>query len=157
VLLAEQDAIESRKGQLLVEAMLFGLVRTDRPMSSYWHPDMIWNGPSGIGTARNLEEFDTLVLKEFQRGLSGRWGGDHNARYGEGGYAVSTGWPSLAAVHDGEFLGCPPTGNLLEWHIMDFWEREDDLLARNWVHIDMIDVFMQMGVDIFQELENQIW
>ena len=28
---------------------------------------------------------------------------------------------------------------------MDFWERSDDLLITNWVHIDMIAVFKQMA------------
>ena len=35
-------------------------------------------------------------------------------------------------------------------HIMDFWERSGDHLLTNWVHIDMIHVFKQMGVDVFE-------
>ena len=37
---------------------------------------------------------------------------------------------------------------------MDFWERKDDLLISNWVHIDMIDIFMQMGIDVFQRYRD---
>ena len=32
---------------------------------------------------------------------------------------------------------------------MDFWEREGDMLTTNWVHIDMVNIFLQMGIDIF--------
>ena len=149
ILNVEQDPCETRKTLRLVESMLFGLVRKDQPMSLYWDEEMIWNSPSGVGTARNLHEFLERVHEEFLCGLSGAWGGSHNARYAEGRFAVSSGWPSLVAVHDGFFLGQEPTGNTLRWRIMDYWERKDELLITNWVHIDMIDVFMQMGVDVF--------
>ncbi|MYD08421.1 MAG: ester cyclase [Chloroflexi bacterium] len=149
VLRTEQDPVETRKTLLLVEAMLFGLVRKDQPMALYWHPDMIWNSPSGVGSARSLAEFLDKVHEVFLNGLSGTWAGSHNARYAEGRFAVSTGWPSLVAVHDGDFLSIPASGNTLCWRIMDFWERSEDLLTTNWVHIDMINIFKQMGVDVF--------
>lgn len=150
LLQCEQSAEETRRTLLLVEAMLFGLVRKDQPMALYWHPEMTWNSPSGVGTARSLAEFLERVHTVFLNGLSGSWSGSHNARYAEGRFAVSTGWPSLVAVHDGDFLGIPASGNTLRWRIMDFWERSDDLLITNWVHIDMIAIFKQMGVDVFE-------
>lgn len=149
VLQTPQDPAETRQTLLLVEAMLFGLVRKDQPMSHYWHPEMTWNSPSGVGTACSLAEFLDKVHTVFLHGLSGTWEGSHNARYAEGRFAVSTGWPSLVAVHAGEFLNVPASGNSLRWRIMDFWERSGDLLITNWVHIDMIDIFKQMGVDVF--------
>lgn len=150
VLQTEQDPAETRQTLLLVEAMLFGLVRKDQPMKLYWHPDMIWNSPSSVGSARSLSEFLDKVHTVFLTGLSGTWEGSHNARYAEGRFAVSTGWPSLVAVHDGDFLSIPASGNTLCWRIMDFWERKEDLLITNWVHIDMINVFKQMGIDVFE-------
>ncbi|MCY3979294.1 MAG: ester cyclase, partial [Chloroflexi bacterium] len=149
---SEQSPEETRRTLLLVEAMLFGLVRKDQPMELYWDPEMIWNSPSGIGSARNLDEFLDKVHEVFLHGLSGTWEGSHNARDAEGRFAVSSGWPSLVAVHNGDFLTIPATGNTLRWRIMDFWEREDEYLIRNWVHIDMIDIFKQMGVDVFERL-----
>ena len=150
VLQGDQDPVETRKTLLLVEAMLFGLVRKDQPMELYWDPAMVWNSPSGIGTARTLAEFLDKIHEVFLHGLSGTWAGSHNARYAEGRFAVSTGWPSLVAVHDGEFLTIPASGNTLRWRIMDFWERNDDLLLTNWVHIDMVQIFKQMGIDVFE-------
>ena len=150
VLEGEQDPAETRQTLRLVEAMLFGLVRKDQPMELYWDPQMVWNSPSGVGSARSLEEFLDKIHTVFLHGLAGTWEGSHNARYAEGRFAVSTGWPSLVAVHNGEFLTIPPTGKTLRWRIMDFWERSGDLLLTNWVHIDMIHVFKQMGVDVFE-------
>ncbi len=149
ILNSEQDGAESRQTLLLVEAMLFGLVRKDQPMALYWDEAMTWNSPSGVGSARSLAEFHERVHNVFLTGLSGSWAGSHNARYAEGRFAVSTGWPSLVAVHDGVFLGFPPSGNTLRWRIMDFWERVGGKLMNNWVHIDMINIFQQIGVDIF--------
>jgi hypothetical protein len=31
---------------------------------------------------------------------------------------------------------------------MDFWRRDVDLLAENWVFIDLPDLLLQMGVDV---------
>ena len=149
ILACEQDADETRQTLRLIESMLFGLVRKDQPMALYWTPDMIWNSPSGVGTATGLDDFLTRVHMEFLRGLGGGWSGSHNARYAEGRFAVSTGWPSLVAVQDGPFLGQPASGRELSWRIMDFWERDGDLLTTNWVHIDMVNIFLQMGIDIF--------
>ena len=150
IISSEQDPRATQQTLRLVEAMLFGLVRKDQPMSLYWTEDMFWNSPSGVGTATGLDDFLRRVHHEFLRGLGGGWSGSHNARYAEGRFAVSTGWPSLVAEHTGFFLGQEPTGNYLSWRIMDFWERKGDLLTSNWVHIDMVDVFMQMDVDIFE-------
>jgi hypothetical protein len=38
----------------------------------------------------------------------------------------------------------------------DWYRREGDLLIENWVPIDMIDLFMQMGVDLFDRLRRQV-
>ncbi len=53
-------------------------------------------------------------------------------------------------MHNGEFLTIPASGNTLRWRIMDFWERVGDKLMTNWVHIDMIHIFKQMDVDVFE-------
>ena len=59
LLLTEQDPLSSRKSQQLVQAMGRGMRRYLRSrdggdlrsmeQDKYWHPDMKWYGPSGIG------------------------------------------------------------------------------------------------------------
>ncbi len=39
--------------------------------------------------------------------------------------------------------------------VMDWWRREGDVLTENWVLIDMIDVFLQLGVDLFADILSQ--
>ncbi len=37
---------------------------------------------------------------------------------------------------------------------MDFWEREGDALVANWVLIDTLDLFLQLGEDLFEQLRE---
>jgi hypothetical protein len=39
---------------------------------------------------------------------------------------------------------------------MDIWRREGDLLKENWVGIDIIDMCMQMGLDVFAMMKEQL-
>ena len=34
---------------------------------------------------------------------------------------------------------------------MDFWRRKNGKLAENWVLIDMLDLFLQLGVDLLDQ------
>jgi hypothetical protein len=38
---------------------------------------------------------------------------------------------------------------------MDFWRREGDRLDENWVMIDLIDLLLQMGLDVFARLKSR--
>jgi len=46
-------------------------------------------------------------------------------------------------------LGLAPTGNRIGMRVMDFWRRDADRLVENWVFIDIPDLLLQMGVDVF--------
>jgi predicted ester cyclase len=162
LLLAPQDDAETERSLELVEAMLFkglrGFAGGDLKvmgMARYWHPDMFWYGPCGIGTTYGLKGFEDSHQAPFLRAFPDRVGGNHKARFAEGMYVASTGWPSLRCTHTGEYLGVPATGNKIGMRVMDWWRREGDLLVENWVFIDMVDLFLQMGVDIFAQLQHQ--
>jgi predicted ester cyclase len=140
----------------LVEAMIFGgLSRYDQQglrsmnMAAYWKPNMHWYGPGGIGAARSLQQFEDYHQRPFLHAFPDRKGGNHKARIAEGDYIASTGFPSIHATHQGEWLGCAPTGQPITMRVMDFWRREADLLAENWVFIDIPDVLAQSGCDVF--------
>ncbi|RME63214.1 MAG: polyketide cyclase, partial [Alphaproteobacteria bacterium] len=164
IILAPADPAESQRSLALVEAMIFeGLSVYDKQdlasmgMERYWHPNMMWYGPSGIGTTRGITGFQRFHQRPFLAALPDRKGGNHLARFAEGAYCASTGWPSMHATHTGGgWLGLPPTGRRLEMRIMDFWRRDGDLLAENWVFIDLIDVLRQMGFDVFERLREQL-
>ena len=40
--------------------------------------------------------------------------------------------------------------------VADWWRREGDTLRENWVLIDLPDLLLQMGVDLFGRLREQV-
>ncbi|MFB6252965.1 MAG: ester cyclase, partial [Halobellus sp.] len=162
ILLDEQDDAASAKTMELVEGMLFdGLNSYDEHglenmgMEEYWHEDFIWYGPAGIGSTRGIDGFQEFHQNPFLQAFPDREVGHHDCRIAEGIYCASTGWPAVVGTHLGDgWLGLPSTGNAVDMRVIDVWRREGDLLAENWVFIDMIDLLQQMGVDVFERLRN---
>ena len=158
VVLAACDSQEGARSLALVEAMIKGLMEYDqRTLESmaqqrFWHPQMMWYGPAGIGTSRRLGGFQDVHQRAFLRAFPDRVGGDHKARIAEGAYIGSTGWPSVRATHLGPWLGIPPTGRPIGMRVMDFWRREGDLLRENWVFIDQLDLLLQMDFDVMERI-----
>ncbi|KTG15858.1 ester cyclase [Haloferax profundi] len=161
LLLNEQDDHESEKSLQLVEGMIDGLHDYEEHgldgmgLEKFWHEDFMWYGPAGTGTTRGIDGFQDFHQGPFLTAFPDREGGDHVARFAEGNYCASTGWPSVRATHLGDgWMGLPATEKPVEMRVMDFWRREDDLLVENWVFIDKIDLLNQMGVDVFDRLRN---
>lgn len=142
----------------LVEAMISGLGRYNQKdlrsmgMDQYWRSDMMWYGPCGIGSSRGIDGFQRHHQQPFLVAFPDRKGGHHRARFGEGDYAASTGWPSVRATHAGPYLGTPATHRPITMRVMDWWRQEDGLLVENWVLIDLPHLFLQMGVDLLAAL-----
>jgi predicted ester cyclase len=118
-------------------------------MERYWTATMGWYGPSGIGATRGVAGFQAHHQRPFLSAFPDRVGAGHKARFGDGMFVASTGWPSVTATFAGEWLGCAPSGERITMRVMDVWRCEAGLLAENWVFIDIPDVMAQAGVDVF--------
>ena len=125
-------------------------------MHAHWHKDMMWYGPCGIGTSRQVEGFQKHHQKPFLHAFPDRKGGNHIARIAEGHYIGSTGWPSVHATHTGDYLGAAAINAPIHMRVADWWRRENDTLRENWVMIDLPDLLLQMGVDVFARLREQV-
>jgi predicted ester cyclase len=170
ILLTEQDELESRKSLQLVKAMSHGLRRYVRDrdggdmrsmqQANYWHPQVKWYGPSGIGACFDLEEFEDFHQRPWLHGFGDRnlnvEGGRAMGFVGEGQYCAGGIWDTVFSKHNGEYVGIPATGKLMTIRDFDWWKREGEYLIENWVPIDMIDLCLQMGVDLFDRLNHQI-
>ncbi len=150
-----QDADETRRTLNLVEAMIDGCNRLDRRgldsmgMEAFWHPDMVWHGPWGIGSCYGFREFQNYAQGPSVASFPDRTGGHHRARIAEGVTAAFTGWPSLKGSFTGAaFHGLAPTGKPIGMNLMDFYVRRGARLHENWVLIDLIDFWAQCGVDL---------
>lgn len=131
------------------------------PQRDHWHPKMMWYGPAGIGTTRGLDGFVDGHQLPFRIAFHrpqgtfeqvtaerARHGAGHYIRIGDGPYSVTGGWPSVYALHAGPgFCGLPPTGRPVFMRVMDFYLHHQGLIRENWVPLDMLHLFAQMGVD----------
>jgi predicted ester cyclase len=140
------------------------------PQKQYWHPKMMWYGPSGIGTTRGLQGFVDYHQLPFRTAFpkrkgGGQWdeiadmkarhGGGHYVRIGDGPYSVTGGWPSVFARHVGpNFLGVGPTGRPVTMRVMDFYLHHEGLIRENWVPLDVLDLLSQMGVDVMARMQR---
>ncbi|MCE2472377.1 MAG: ester cyclase [Anaerolineae bacterium] len=171
ILLTEQDALESRKSVQLVQAMGKGMRRYVRSrdggdlrsmeQDKYWHPDMKWYGPSGIGACFSKEEYEDFHQRPWlegfgDRNISREGSGRRMGRIGEGPYCAGGIWDTAYSHHNGAYVGMPASGKLLTLRDFDWWKREGEYLIENWVPIDMIDLFRQMDVDLMERLRQQI-
>jgi predicted ester cyclase len=162
ILLDDQKEAASEQTMALVEKMLFdGLNSYDEAgldgmgMEEYWHEDFMWYGPAGIGSTRGIGGFQDYHQGPFLEAFPDREVGHHDARLAEGHYCASTGWPAVVGTHLGDgWLGLPTTGNAVDMRVIDVWRREGDLLAENWVFIDMIDLLDQLGIDVFERVRE---
>lgn len=153
--LIDSDPAVSEVSLKTVETMLLGLATPDRRWMPYWRQDMLWYGPCGIGTSFGIPDFDTFQVP-FEKAFEG-WGGGihghtstrHTTRFADGLYVTSGGFPSVTGVQVGRWLGFEPSNQRVFMRVMDWWRRDGDLLAENWVMIDMPHVLGQLGLDVF--------
>lgn len=123
--------------------------------AKFWHDNMHWYGPAGIGTTRDLKEFEDNHQLPWLHAFPDRAVVWESPMFGEGHYAATAGWREVIATHRGNYLEHPPTGKHIEFRAMDFWRRQGDLLSENWLLIDLVDMFRQFGRDLLADISQQ--
>jgi predicted ester cyclase len=128
-------------------------------LERYWHPRFNWYGPCGIGTARGISGFRNWHQIPFLKAMPDRkldaTGDLKSAWFAQADYVCETGWPNmrLTLTHDG-WLGIAPAGKEVLLRSLDFWRLEDGLIRENWVLVDLLDLYRQIGVDVLARLEH---
>ena len=159
ILLDGQDEVESRRSLDHIRRFIFnGLNQFDESklesmgMADFFHPDLQWYGPGGIGACLSFQDFQSQHQQPWLHAFPNRQIQNLDALFAEGSYSAAPGWKGVMATHAGEYLGCPPTGKLVEINGLDYWKREGEQYVENWVFVDMIHLFRQLGVDLFERL-----
>jgi predicted ester cyclase len=170
ILLMEQDELEGRKTRQLVGAMWNGLMRyvRERDMENmdtmeqhnYWHPEFHWMGPTGIGTTHGSTEFQDFHQRPWLIGFGDRnldieWSGRYMGFFGEGQYACGGIWDQEFSTNHGQYQDVPATGKMMTLRDFDWYKRDGNYLIQNWIPIDIIDLFKQLGVDLFDRMHRQ--
>jgi SnoaL-like polyketide cyclase len=145
----------------IVERMIGGLMKFDGSlktmnMRDFFAEDFWWFGPAPIGSFRGFADYERGHATPFLTAFPDRVGGNHRARFGDGDYVASTGWPSITATHKRSgWLGTAGTGLPITMRVMDFWHVSNGKLYENWVMIDIPDVLNQIGIDVFAALQHR--
>ena len=159
-----KDAAHSTRSQSRVVDMLMAMMRHPREDASamqleqYWHPKMTWYGPAGIGTARGIEGFRHWHQIPFLNAMPDRGQYPYETKhhfFAQGDYVAVTGWPNMAQTLSGDgWLGIVPKGQKITLRSLDFWRLEGDKIRENWVLVDLLDMYHQLGVDVLARLRE---
>ncbi|MEM1144022.1 MAG: ester cyclase, partial [Pseudomonadota bacterium] len=125
-------------------------------LDRYWHPRCSWYGPSGIGSARGIQGFRNWHQIPFLNGMPDRVGNAAEGHmFADGDYVGFTAWPGMfMTISHGGWLGIAPNNKKIEMRSLDFWRCENGLIRENWVLVDILDVYRQIGVDVFERMRE---
>ncbi len=163
ILLGPQDAdISAHTLQHIRDFIFDGLNNYDQAdlqsmgMADYFDPKVHWYGPGGIGACLSFKDFENNHQKHWLRAYPDRQVQDLDALIAEGSYSGGPGWAGVLATHTGQYLDCQATGRPIEFNGIDVWKLENDRYIENWVFVDMVHLFRQFGVDLFERLAEQV-
>lgn len=159
---AAYDPALSGASKQLVGDMLTGLSRfasggvAAMELDKYWHPRMNWYGPSGIGTGRGIAGFRNWHQIPFLNAMPDRKGsGGTGNLFADGNYVGFTAWPGMSATVTGDgWMGIAPAGQKITMRSLDFWRCENGLIRENWVLVDLLHVYKQLGVDVLARMRE---
>jgi len=153
----------AERSKRLVAEMLNGLSRFAEgghkamELQKYWHPKMSWYGPAGIGSNRRLSGFRNWHQIPFLKAMPDREGGigENMTFIGDGDYVGFTAWPGMRArISNDGWMGIVPSKQEITMRSLDFWRCENGLLRENWVLVDLLHVYNQIGVDVFSRMRE---
>jgi predicted ester cyclase len=157
-----RDVQRASQSLQVVMDMLAGLSRyatggvAAMQLEKYWHPRMNWYGPAGIGTGRGIAGFRHWHQIPFLNALPDRQGsGGRGEFFAEGDYVAVSGWPNMRATVSGDgWMGIAPAGQKITLRSFDFWRCENGLIRENWVLVDLLHVYRQLGVDVLARMRE---
>ena len=172
ILLETQNLKETKTSLVMVEEMLKNLYTKEQSWRKYWHPNMMWYGPSGYGSYIGVDGFARFQLpyesvfdpyRKSSVAMTCEKGSKldlavkgHFARFAEGNFVASGGWPSHGGHLCKEWLGIQPKGQQFTCRVSDWWRRDGDTLVENWVFVDLIDMLKQLDFDVFKKTNIEI-
>ena len=157
----EQDTNEGNRTLEIIENMIndvkvwtstTGTSLIDELKKS-WNDNMIWWGPTGIGSTYTIERYANQHAGPFRKIFKERTFNGHLCRISEGNFGGFFGWPNLTLTPSKTFMGIKTAPKSSEMRVIDMYRREGDKLTENWVFIDLLHFWKILGVDILKSLK----
>ena len=118
-----------------------------------WNENMIWWGPTGIGSTYTIERYANQHAGPFREIFKERIFNGHLCRISEGNFGGFFGWPNLTLTPSKTFMGIKTAPKSSEMRVIDMYRREGDKLTENWVFIDLLHFWKILGEDILKSLK----
>jgi hypothetical protein len=75
--------------------------------------------------------------------------------FADNDYVGVTGWPDMIqTLTNGGWLGLPPMNREISLRSLDFWRVENGLIRENWVMVDLLHLYDQIGVDVLARMRE---
>lgn len=155
-------ASESEKTMRLTHELLFeglnGFNEKDLDsmgMERFFHKNLRWYGPGGIGACLSLDEFQLHHQGPWLHAFPDRKAVRHDGLICDGPFCGSAWWRGVAATQMGDYLGIEATNRQLLIGGIDYWLRDGDKFTENWVFIDFVDLFNQLGFDLVSAAQDK--
>ncbi|MEM9579581.1 MAG: ester cyclase [Pseudomonadota bacterium] len=123
-------------------------------MDQFFHPNIKWYGPGGIGACFSHAEFTSLHQQPWLVAFPDREVQDLDNLFAESNMVAGSSFPGVIGHQTGPYQGVAATGAQVAFKGIDFWLRRGDQFVENWVFVDFIDMFAQMGVDLMERMKN---
>lgn len=125
-------------------------------IARFFHPNIKWYGPGGIGACLSLREFEILHQQVWLDSFPNRKVQDLPSLFAEGRMLAASGSAGVRAQHTGApFRGSGPAkGQEIGFSGLDFWLRTGEVFTENWVFVDFIKLFRELGIDLMERMKN---
>lgn len=161
IITSPYDKSQADTSLKLVGDMLAGLKKSPQgveamELDKYWHPKFNWYGPAGIGSMRRISGFRNWHQNPFLNAMPDRSSSDKPKYFfADADYVGITAWPGMQmTISDNGWLGIAPSNQQITMRSLDFWRCENGLIRENWVLVDLLDVYHQIGVDVFARMRE---
>ena len=158
LLFEEQNLIDTKNTSELIEQMIndvkiwnnFDKISLIKELRKNWKDDMIWWGPTGIGSSFTIERYVEQHALPFRNNFINRKFNGHICRLSEGIFGGFFGWPNLTLTPNKKFMGLKTTKKSSDMRVIDIYRREGNKLAENWVFIDFLHFWKMQGIEILK-------
>jgi len=161
VIMNPQDDIETMRTFKLLHKMLFDGLNTfdgegleSMSMEDYFHPNLKWYGPGGIGACMSFKEFQERHQAPWLIAFPDRKVLGLDNLICDGPICGEAWFQSVEATHSGPYLGVPATGKTVKVSGIDYWLRQDDVFTENWIFIDFVELFDQMDYNLLEHARS---
>lgn len=154
------DAEGTEETMTLGRGLLFGGLNafdedalTSMGMADFFHTNLKWYGPGGIGACLSLKEFEDFHQGPWLASFPDRKVQDLPL-IAEGRLLGACGPAAVKGTHGGAPFRSsnPGAGQEINFSGLDFWLRTGDKFTENWVFVDFISLFEQIGIDLLDRI-----